>query len=114
MGSSRPQQFGFSRAQQPKYRAWLPKAFEIHCERTGLNPDADGAFKNWQRNFLVDMIGLPSSATANQTEHYDRVMLGLAQIIGEDHEIAYYSSALERRMRHLIEGHRAKLAALKG
>lgn len=103
----------FTRAQQPRYRNALQKAWLVHCDRTGTNLDFDGLFEEWKREQLREAIGMESTKGANQTHDFDHLMLHLAIIADDTDAIAYFSAAAERRIKHLISEHLKYLSRLE-
>lgn len=103
----------FTRAQQPRYRNALQKAWLVHCERTGTNLEFDGLFEEWKREQLREAIGIDSTKGANHTDDFDRLMLHLAIIADDTEAISYFSAATERRIRFLIGDHLKYLSRLE-
>jgi hypothetical protein len=93
----------FTPRQQQRYRRLLNEAFEAHCERTGLNADADGLFDTWKREALFELTGETTSSALNHVDDYDVVCMHLATIAGNEADISYFAEAAERRCRRRIK-----------
>ncbi len=105
---------GFTRQQQPWYRSLLAQAFEVDCERRGLNPNVDCLFDSWKEDQLESVTGHRTSAELNHNDDYDCVMLHLAQIAGDENAIEHFSTNAERTVRWRIARQMESLAKLEG
>lgn len=105
---------GFSRSQQPRYRALVKSAWIAHADLHRLAVDADGAYETWYRHELQQAIGKTSTSQADAVEDYDLACLHFACIASDFSAIDYFSNAAERRMLHLIKLRMQTLTKLEG
>jgi hypothetical protein len=77
-------------------------AWTAECRRTGTPPNLKGAADTWRHRILLEEGGTQSIKTLRK-DKFDDVMLRLAVEAGDEKEISYWSSAVERRYRYLIE-----------
>lgn len=94
-----------------EHRAWLTHAarigqFGVHIDRA--QEDA------WYRQEMHELLGVDSVKDLHPVEDFDRIMLHWAQIIGDDREIHYWTTAQERRMKRRIRIAMQQLADLQG
>ena len=104
----------FTRAQQPEYRELLRRAFAAEARRGVVNPAADGAFDNWRAQLLQKVVGVTSSRDCNHVDHYDRVMLELAQLCCDEALIMKYAASVEGRLQHVLVEKRREFEQLRG
>ena len=98
-----------SRRQQGMYRPLVDKAWAIHAERQGLAVNSRMAKDEWYRCTLLDTIGVYTTIEANGTTDFEQLMLAFWEIVGDAKQISYWSEAVERRLKWLIDQRLKKL-----
>ncbi len=92
-----------------QHRAWL-----AHADRTlGVDPSDRGAETAWRYEETFAVLGVTSTAEIDPVEGMDAIMLHWAQIAGDDKEIAYWSTAKERRLQKRLCGLMQDLASVE-
>jgi len=85
--------------QQKRYRILVAQAYAEEASR--LNGDLPKK-EEWRRQLNVAVTGHYSTQEMNRTDDYDRIMFELAIMANDDRQIAYFSSAAERRVKYVI------------
>ena len=83
--------------QNQRYRPLVAKAWLAVCERSGQNPADKGARENWYRKELLGAVGFYTTKGIQTDQEFDRICLHFATVSGDKDDIAYWSSADERR-----------------
>lgn len=87
------------------------RAWSAQCARTGTPPNLKGASDSWRHVILQAEAGNPSIKHLHR-DKFDQVMLRLAIEAGDTRDISYWSDAVERRLRYLIEETLREMASL--
>jgi hypothetical protein len=74
---------GFSRSQQGLFRPMITKAWEIHCEKNGLDKKDKPAKDRWYRNELLVAIGIESTSDAHPGRDFETCMAHFETICGD-------------------------------
>jgi hypothetical protein len=98
-----------SDSQRSKFFALQHRAWLADCERARRSPDNREQEEAWRHDEMRKLLGIESVRDLDPIEGFERLMFHWAEITGDDAEIAYWASALERRYKHVI---RAKLDEL--
>lgn len=98
-----------SRKQQGMYRPLVARAWEAHAERQGRPLNGRMAKEEWYRCTLLDAIGVYTTKEANGTTDFEILMLTFWEIVGDSKQISYWSGAVERRWKYLIDQRLKKL-----
>lgn len=94
----------YARLNDLRRRAWL-----ADCGRSGTAPNSRPAEDAWYRQVLWTALHVRTTKGCNRTLDFDLVCAAMAEIVGDDREIAYWSTAASRRFIHLMT---KKLAAI--
>ena len=92
----------FTKHQQAFYRPLVKSAWLARCARTGVSPDADGAYETWYRRQLLDVCGLYTTKQASRTKDYDKLMAHFGQLAGDPYWTARAAQGDEIRLLYLI------------
>lgn len=88
-----------NRKQQGHYRMLVDAAYMAEAQRLqGEIPRKD----EWRRKINLDTTGYYSTKEMNQTTDFDKVMLELAIMAGDDYWMNRLITSAERRLRHVI------------
>lgn len=98
--------------QRVRFFRLFRKAWLAYCAGTGGQANSLSAADKFRHETIAEALGDPaknSLTKVHRVDDFDAVMLALAIVANDDGEIAYWSTAVERRWRHAI---RTKLVEL--
>jgi hypothetical protein len=90
------------------------RAWQTYAKGVGENANDHAAANAWRREQIAEATGEVSLKDVDRGTGYTRLMMHLAQIVGDDDLISKFATNAERQMRHVIGEKLVILGELEG
>lgn len=90
------------------------RAWKAYAAGVGENATDHAAADAWRKEQILEATGCFSLKEVDRGAGFTRLMLHLAQVVGDDGLISHFATNGERQMRHLIGEKLVQLGALEG
>lgn len=97
-----------------KFFALQRRAWQAHAYREDVPMNDKAAETAWRQAETLKECGVESFGDLDHVDDFERIMLHWAITAEDDREIAYWSTSLERRYRHLIRERLREISHVSG